>query len=316
VWIYTGETLVTERTRYLKLIALCAWVLLFCGCQRTVHSEQEQRETKLGTSHVLRGKIYDVRQRRFTTSLELFASLGHTPYVLLGEKHDNVDHHHLHARVIAALPKADAILLEMISLDKADRVHKTQGEFEFQEASDWQKSGWPEYAMYRPKIKAIYAHQLRPGAAHPSRTSVFKAMRGSGDGQGSPLTQLDKEKLSLAIDRAHCGHLETNMIEMMTRAQIYKDKTMAHQLIKQTAGGRGILIAGNAHLRSDYGVPKYLPRSTSLVFIEVRDEWLKTEAYDIEQYDYVWFTPRADNEDPCKKFEEQLRRIKGSSHHK
>ena len=305
-----------ERTRHRKFLELCAWMVLFSGCHRAVHSDQEHRETLLGVNHVLHGKIYDVRHKRFTTSLELFSKLKHTPYLLLGEKHDNVDHHRLHARVIASLPKTEAIVLEMLSLDKADRVHKTQEEADFQVASDWDKSGWPDYVMYRPKIKAIYAHQLRPGAAHPTRTSVFKAMKDPNVGLGSPLTQTEMQTLSLAIDRAHCGHLKSKMVKIMMRAQMYKDKTMAHELIKQTAGGRGILIAGNTHLRSDYGVPKYLNNSTSLVFIEVQDERVKATAYDIEQYDYVWFTKRADDEDPCKKFESQLRRIRSSPHHK
>ena len=305
-----------ERARYVRIIEMCVWLLLFGGCHRAVQPERAQPDTQLGASHVLRGKVYDVRQQRFTTTVELFSSLAQSPYVLLGEKHDNVIHHQLHAQVIAALPKTGAIILEMLSLDKADRVHKTHNESEFKEASNWDKNGWPQYAMYQPKIKAIYAQNLRPGAAHPSRASVFKAMKVSSDERSSPLTQLDKERLSLAIDRAHCGHLKSKMIEMMTRAQMFKDKTMAHQLVNQAAGGHGILIAGNTHLRSDYGVPRYLKHSTSLVFIEVRDELIDVKDYNIEHYDYVWFTPRTDDEDPCKKFEEQLRRMKGSRHHK
>jgi hypothetical protein len=33
-------------------------------------------------------------------------------------------------------------------------------------------------------------------------------------------------------------------------------------------------------------------------------------------YDYMWFTGRVDNEDPCKKFERQLKQMKRKSQHR
>ena len=275
-----------------------------------VHPEQGPRETELGEDHMLHGRVYDVRNGGFTTPSELLIKLERAHYLLLGEKHDNPEHHRLHARVIKSLPKPEAILLEMISLDKGDRVHKTLNESEFRAASDWDKSGWPQYTIYRPKIQAIYDQQLQPGAAQPSRSSIFKAMKTSDDGAKGALTPLERQTLSRAVDRAHCGHLDAEMVEMMTRAQVFKDRTMAYELTRQTGGGRGVLIAGNGHVRSDYGVPKHLKNSVSLAFIEVQDETLNTVGYEIEHFDYVWFTARVDNEDPCKKFEAQLRQIK------
>lgn len=299
-----------ERSLHIRLLALCTWLILCGGCQRAVYPEQGPREMELGEDHVLHGKVYDVGNDGFTTPSELFIKLERAHYLLLGEKHDNSEHHRLHARVIKALPKPKAILLEMISLDKRDRINKTLNESEFRDASDWDKSGWAKYKIYRPKIRAIYDQQLQPGAAQPSRISIFKAMKASSDDANEALTPIESQSLSRAVDRAHCGHLDAEMVEMMARAQMFKDSTMAYELTRQTGGGRGVLIAGNGHVRSDYGVPKYLKNSVSLAFIEVQAETLKASDYEIEHYDYVWFTARVDNEDPCKKFEAQLRQIK------
>lgn len=60
------------------------------------------------------------------------------------------------------------------------------------------------------------------------------------------------------------------------------------------------------------------PRRTiaSVGLMEVADELARPQAYaarfgGLLPYDYVWFTPRADDEDPCRKFEKQLRRLRG-----
>jgi hypothetical protein len=82
-----------------------------------------------------------------------------------------------------------------------------------------------------------------------------------------------------------------------------------------------VLIAGAGHVRRDYGIPTYLASSTpeasviSVAFLEVSQDRLEPTAY-VGRFgrptfplDYVWFTPRVDDDDPCVAFEEQLKKL-------
>ena len=165
-----------RRIQFNRLLLLSVTIFSLSGCTRVVQPDNQNEASKLGLNHDLHGKIYDVREQRFITEQALLSQVAGTAYLLLGEKHDNALHHKLHAKMISGLAAPNAVLLEMLSLDKQDRVHKTVSEPEFQSASDWDRSGWPKYTLYRPKIKAIYEHQLKPGAANPTRVDVFAKM--------------------------------------------------------------------------------------------------------------------------------------------
>ena len=64
-------------------------------------------QSELYTAHELIGRIWDSRRGQFVTDTELWDTLLESSYVLLGEKHDNPDHHALQLRVLQALINAD-----------------------------------------------------------------------------------------------------------------------------------------------------------------------------------------------------------------
>jgi hypothetical protein len=73
--------------------------------------------------------------------------------------------------------------------------------------------------------------------------------------------------------------------------------------------------------RTDWGVPVYLetqlPGSTvtSVALLEVESGETEPAAYAAQfgdgplPFDYVWFTPRVDDVDPCEKFRMQLKEL-------
>jgi uncharacterized iron-regulated protein len=75
-----------------------------------------------------------------------------------------------------------------------------------------------------------------------------------------------------------------------------------------------VLIAGNGHVRKDRGVPWYLARlrpgarSVSIGLLEVTDDMLEPAKSPLP-YDYVWFTPRVDDSEPCEAHDAELRRL-------
>ena len=56
----------------------------------------------------------------------------------------------------------------------------------------------------------------------------------------------------------------------------------------------------------------------SISFVEVDQQKTEPQSYALSYpngrlpFDYVWFTPRVDDEDPCEKFKSQLDRMKNN----
>jgi uncharacterized iron-regulated protein len=108
----------------------------------------------------------------------------------------------------------------------------------------------------------------------------------------------------------------------MVTMQRVRDAHMAARLVEAGQQDGAVLIAGAGHVRHDYGVPVYLryqiPGTTVLTvaFLEVSAERLEATAYADRfprrtlPFDYVWFTPRVDDDDPCATFEEQLKKLR------
>ncbi len=97
------------------------------------------------------------------------------------------------------------------------------------------------------------------------------------------------------------------MIAPMSLAQRVKDAMMADLMLSHASPDGAVLIAGDGHVRTDRGVPEYLrrsgARSISISFVEVRKGEHDPSAYAEEQpSDFVVFTPRLDDEDPCAQF--------------
>jgi hypothetical protein len=96
---------------------------------------------------------------------------------------------------------------------------------------------------------------------------------------------------------------------------------MAENLVVAGQQDGAVLIAGAGHVRRDYGIPTYLARRTpdasviSVAFLEVSGDRLDPAAYTAQigrptlPFDYVWFTPRVDDDDPCAAFTEQLKKL-------
>ena len=123
------------------------------------------------------------------------------------------------------------------------------------------------------------------------------------------LSPAQRASLSDEIVDAHCGHASPSTVEVMIAMQRLKDAWMARALSR--AGSGVVLVAGNGHTRADRGVPHYLDgTSVTVSFREVADGETDPAAYD-EPADFVWFTPRVDDVDPCERFKASLQDMGG-----
>jgi uncharacterized iron-regulated protein len=290
--------------------------------------------SKLELDHPLVGRIWSVRDGRFVDELEMLPLLK--GYVLLGEKHDNPDHHALQAEVLRALVIAGSkpvVAFEMFDVDTqaaidASRRTSPRDAASLARAVNWEKSGWPAWSFYVPIVQVALDADLPIVAAGLSATTMRAMMKATGSGAGAdagattpidegvPLTAEQQASLLEELRESHCGHLPETMLSPMMRMQRARDVSMAKALVVsvEQAGSGGVLIAGTGHTRTDRGVPIDLRARDphrpvwSIAFAEVEGGKLEPSAYAARwntarlPFDFVWFTPRANDDDPCAAF--------------
>ena len=282
-------------------------------------------QSPLGRDHPLIGTIWDVRARATITPDVLLERLAARRYVLLGEKHDNPDHHRLQAWVVGELVTAGrqpAVAFEMFRADQSEAIARhlaaSPGDARgLADALDWRRSGWPAWSMYEPIVERALRGKLSLIAANPSAAATSTLRRGGVAalepaevtrlGLDRPLPDDVREGLATQIRDGHCGQLPERAIEPFIVVQRARDAHMAAAMREAGAGG-AVLIAGTGHVRRDMGVPRLLPEgeTASLAFVEVRTGMSGPPVFPV---DYVWLTPRMDDHDPCERFRKDLEKI-------
>lgn len=282
----------------------------------------------LQADHPLAGRIYDPKAKVFLDEEAAVLRAAAADHLLLGERHDNADHHHLQARVVRAALSADRnrrIAMEMLTPGQgpaaagflASRPMDASG---FGDAVGWGKTGWPDWAIYRPIAEQALTFAVPIVPANLDRAEV-QAMRTKGiDGLApdrraairaeQPIPPGIRAAMEQEIADSHCGMLPAAALAPFAVIQWARDAAMAAAMTE--GGGRSILIAGAGHVRTDRAVPWHLRArqpGASIVSIAFREvvagetDPTKTDW----PYDLVWFTPRADDIDPCVRFRERMR---------
>jgi uncharacterized iron-regulated protein len=299
----------------------------------------EPWQAPLWRDHPLVGRIWDVAAGEFIDSAALVDRLRHGRFVLLGEKHDNPDHHRLQAwllRALIAAGRRPAVGFEMFTVDDAPAIarqlaaHPTDA-VGLAEAVNWQRSGWPDWAMYEPIVEAalqaklpVVATNLSPATTRSLSQSGAAALdaafmdRYGLDRPPAPDTQA---AMAEEIRASHCGYASERQANAMLLVQRARDAQMAESLAAAGQQDGAVLIAGAGHVRRDYGIPTYLASRApgasvvSVAFLEVSQDKLEPTAYAARfrwhtfPFYYVWFTPRVDDVDPCAAFEEHLKQL-------
>ncbi len=297
--------------------------------------------------HPLVGRIWQPEAARFVAPEAVVAALGQARFVLLGEKHDNADHHRIQAWLVAQMMAAGrrpAVAFEMFVSDQqaaldAYLTAQPKDAAGLGAAMNWAKNGWPDWEHYQPIAQAaldggaalLAANLPRPLLRKLARegVSALGAERVAALGLDRPLPEELAAPLREEIAVSHCDQLPESMIGPMVTVMTARDAQMAEVLRRgaERAGHDGaILITGKGHARNDRGVPFYLRRPgqdggetasiVSVGLVEVDEGMSEPAAYagffgaETLPFDFVWFTPIADPEDPCAKFAEQLKQAR------
>ena len=288
-----------------------------------------------GRNHPLAERIWSVQAGSFVAPPELVDRLAAARFVLLGERHDNPAHHALQARLLRGMIAAGrrpAVGFEMLSTDDASAIARylassPKDASGLGEAVNWKSSGWPDWRLYEPIAQAALDAGLPIVATNLSRVAI-EAVRRNGlaglSGQLArqlglelPLSPEMREAMRRELDESHCGTMDGGALERMVDIQWARDARMAEALVRGGQRDGALLIAGAGHVRTDRGVPLHLQRRApsvpvvSLAFLEVEANADAPAAYAARfegalPFDYVWFTPRVDDVDPCSRLRAYL----------
>ena len=278
-------------------------------------------QSRLYVDHVLVGKIWDSANQEFVSIEEFTSAIEESRYLILGEKHDNPDHHELQLAILNHLLDLNLVSLvafEMMDSDSQERLDtlhsaKNQDSEALKEYLQWDEEGW-EWLFYGPLIYSAYSSGVSIKASNLSNSRMMEIY---GLSELPPeldiFDDITRRRLASDIDESHCGLLPESQFPSMIRVQQGRDYSMASSLSSRKDELMKILIAGNYHARKDLGVPKYLMANdlrlaadsiVSVSFMEVNLNETEPNAYlemlgDMASHDFLWFTPVVSEEDYC-----------------
>ncbi len=274
-------------------------------------------------------------------TVEIWDTIRARGIVLLGEVHDNPEHHAVRGEILRptvdvggispfAPPVAAFEHIRTTQQAQLDSFYARVRRGRAAKASDllkdlrWQASGWPAAEIYLPVFDAAIEGNMLIVAAAPDRERMRALVRGdravAGDGELSLLRSAEgmprplREALVAELEGSHCGAIPPSAFAGMSLAQRYIDAHMAARTLEEMGEhGGAFLLAGNGHVRTDRGVPYALNQRAptremiSVMLLEVEDgktdpaSYLPRDPYGNPAVDYVLFTPRHNRPDPCEK---------------
>lgn len=264
-----------------------------------------------GLEHADLGVIIDLRNGASLTPQQLLAELADSEHVLVGERHDNPDHHALQLWLLQALAQRreqGSVLLEMLNPDQQQKVAQVQRSMRKGErpadlpaALGWQQ-GW-DWALYAPLVEYGLAQSYPLLQANLDRAEISSIYREVPSLTGAPAAPDVQTALLEQIRASHCQMLPETQLPAMLAVQQQRDQRMAQQLA--AAPKPAMLLAGAFHVRRDLGVPLYLQGQASMRDLRVLMLAEVGETVRAEQADFVWFTPSQPQQDHCAKWRDK-----------
>lgn len=227
--------------------------------------------------------------------------------LLLGEHHDHPQHHAWRGEWLARLPGAIVVAEHLPSGARVTwggdlLASLTTAGFE---AQAWR---WP---LHQGLFEPLQAAGLALWGGNASRETVRAVARQgvaalpaelSAALAGTDLSPAAQASLEADLQRGHCGQLPVARLPGMRWAQRARDAAMGQALLAaRQAGGRpAVLVAGNGHVRRDWGVAQWLAaRQPGLRVLSVglleEGEPTRDPAHDL-----LWISPAMPRRpDPC-----------------
>lgn len=259
-------------------------------------------------------RILDLRTGESITPEALLAQIRQQDVVLLGEVHDNPRHHELRGQLLRALaPQQPYVVAEQLEYGKR---YQPQGAL----LDDLTRAGFSakswDWPLHEPLFRSIAEAGITLVGGNLALESARKVVR-EGEAalppafaasiKDAPLAAEASQTLDQDLLDGHCGHLKASMLPGMRLSQRARDAAMFSALQEGPADRLKVLLAGNGHLRSDYGVPVMLQQLSpqqkwlSIAFIE-QDAAEDPKPELQQRHTHAWITPAHARPDPCADF--------------
>jgi uncharacterized iron-regulated protein len=256
------------------------------------------------------GEIRDLHSGQAVTPQALIAALAKSSRLIVGEQHDNRDHHQLQLWLLQSLgdrrPQG-SLLLEMLTPDQQPRVdevrHAATPPKDLPGSLGWQ-SGW-EWELYGPIVRFALTQPYPLLAANldvPEVHAIYAnppTLSGSRSNASSVRDELLKQ-----VSDSHCGLLPASQMPAMLAVQQQRDRRMAERLL--AAPEPSVLFAGAFHARKDVGVPIHLldlgaPEAPTVLMLAQQGSEITSS-----MADYAWYTPAMPAPDYCEQMRKQF----------
>ena len=260
--------------------------------------------------------IFEYKTKNQVNVKDLIPAIHDADILLLGEIHDNLFQHRARADLISRMQNKEfAIVSE--HLVSGSEITYSGRLLEDLETIGFNKKAW-SWPVHEVLYKKFEEFNLPVFGGDLSKKDINNIYKGRGLSQSDTLTPIikrsdldsqSKDKLLNDLVEGHCGVVEEDLLSFMYKVQRHRDASMAYIASKVAPA---IVIAGNGHVRRDYGVPQILkkmnPNSNiiSIAFLEIdklskmTDNFIKKLFKDADT-DYIWLTESVSRVDPCEK---------------
>jgi uncharacterized iron-regulated protein len=273
-------------------------VVLLAGCQHAVAPPPGS------------GEIRDLRNGEVLTAQQLLKRLAEPERLIIGEQHDNADHHAAQLWLLRSIGEQrpqGSLLLEMLTPDQQPRVDQvrlaTTPPADLPGALGWE-DGW-DWNLYGPIVRFALTQPYPMLAANLTSAEIRTFYRDPPVLKGARSNaESVKTVLLEQISDSHCGLLPESQMPAMLAVQQQRDRRMAERLL--AAPTPSLLLAGAWHARKDVGVPLHvvdLRATVAPTVLMLAEQGAEVTA---AMADYVWYTPATPKQDYCEQMRKQF----------
>lgn len=303
---------------WLICIVILPFALLGTGCALTPAPQPKADEllTKFVASEYqdnpLVGRFWSIADQAFVDWSEVKTRLPLGGWVLLGEQHDNPDHHRAEVAWVEHLAvgnRLGSVAIEQASRDVQPQLDAALGKGSRMTPEDlsWD-GGWP-WSRYGDLVRTALSQASRLVAANLSKDDRASAYKG-----GAPGGEFSAEHSAFMIDlidASHCRMLPKEAAVSMLQLQLARDQMLAQKLMENTLPDKiSLFVAGGNHVRRDLGVPLWLSGDVPYLSVLMQGVAESTEpldylptAFDQQPVaDLIYFTPGLPPKDHCAAF--------------
>ncbi len=233
--------------------------------------------------------------------------------VILGEVHDNPNHHATQAELLDRLAPR-AVVFEMLSPEEAGGLtpEVAASPEVLRQYLDWDNSGWPDLTFNAPlfqyaSTRAAFGAEVPRDEARLAFQNGAAAVFGSDAarfGLTSALPEDEQTAREAEQLAAHCDVLPVEILPGFVAAQRLRDAHLARAVLQAlaTSGAPVVVITGNGHARTDWGIPAVLAVAAPEVRVFSLGQ-VEGERPDTAPFDAVLAAPAPARDDPCAAFQ-------------